>query len=279
MSVLRSTGLVAAPLSTVGAALRHTRTAEEGLRELGIRGSALTGAAELLVPGDDLAFRLEKAPWARLRTRVVRADAGRLESVLIAGPLRELRHESVLAEAGDHTLLTDSLRWTTPFGPLGRAIDVAIGRRVVLAVLARRLREVGALAESWAARPIVVGTAITSDGRLLVQQRRFPARDAGCWELPGGRVEPGETEQDAVVRECKEELDVEVVPTGRLGTDVPLRNGMLLRVHTAEPAEGGFAPRAVEHRAVRWAGAGELGDLDWLEADRVLVHSLRELLD
>ncbi|MCA1192342.1 NUDIX domain-containing protein [Saccharopolyspora sp. 6V] len=277
MSVLRSTGLVAAPLRTVGAALRHTRTAEEGLRQLGIQGRALTPAAELLVPGDDLAFRWTKVPAARLRTRIVRADADRLESVLIAGPLQELRHESVLAEAGGHTLLTDSLRWTTPFGALGRLVDVALARRVVLAVLARRMRAVGALAESWAARPVVVGTAITRRGRLLVQQRRFPARDAGRWELPGGRVEPGESEQDAVVRECKEELDVEVVPTGRVGTDVPLRGGMLLRVHTAELADPGVEPRAVEHRAVCWATRSELGGLDWLEADQVLAHSLREL--
>ncbi|WP_309501082.1 NUDIX domain-containing protein [Saccharopolyspora gloriosae] len=265
-------------MTTVGAALRHTRTAEEGLRELGIQGRALTPTAELLVPGDDLAFRLRNAGLARLRTRIVRADAERLESVLIAGPLQELRHESVLAEAGDHTLLTDSLRWTTPFGPLGRVVDVALGRRVVLAVLAGRMRAVGALAEQWAGRPVVVGTAITREGRLLVQQRRYPARDAGRWELPGGRVEAGESERDAVIRECKEELDVDVVPTGRVGTDVPLHNGMLLRVHTAEPADPGCEPRAVEHRAVHWARATELSALDWLEADRVLVHSLRELL-
>lgn len=278
MSVLRSTGLIAAPLTTVGAALRHTRTAEDGLRALGIQGRALTPAAELLVPGDDLAFRVRKAWPARLRTRIVRADAERLESVLIAGPLRELRHESVLAEAGGHTLLTDSLRWTTPFGPLGRLADVVLGRRVVLAVLADRMRAVGELAEEWAGRPVVVGTAITRGGRLLVQQRHFPARDAGKWELPGGRVEAGESEQDAVIRECKEELGVDVVPTGRVGTDVPLHNGMLLRVHTAKLTDPGSAPTAVEHRAVHWAHAAELGAFDWLEADRVLVHSLRELL-
>jgi len=281
---LRSTELINAPASTAAAALRHTRTAEEGLRGLGVRGRAETAAGELLVPGDDLAFRLA---GAQLRTRVVRAGADRLASILISGPLRELWHESVLVEAGvsgsggsagERVRLTDVLSWRSPLGPLGRAVDVLAARRFAAAVQARRLAAVRELAESWAQRAVVVGTAVVLGDRLLVQQRRYPARDAGRWELPGGRVEPGETERAAVIRECKEELDIDVVPTGRVGTDVPLHNGMLLRVHVAEPADPDPAPRAVEHRAVRWARAAELADLDWLEADRVLVHSLRELL-
>ena len=282
MSTMRSKGSVDAPPRTVAAALRHTPTAEDGLRALGVRGRVSTTAAELLVPGDDLSFRLAVG-WPSLRSRVVRAAADELDSVLIAGPLREMRHDSVLAEIGGSdggrsTSLTDCLRWKSPLGVLGRTVDVLVGRRVAQAVLAYRFRAVRELAESWAQRPIVVGTALVHDGRLLVQQRRYPARDAGRWELPGGRVEPGEGERDAVIRECEEELGIGVVPTGRVGTDVPLHNGMLLRVHTAEPADPTAEPRAVEHREVRWASAAELAALDWLEADRVLLHSLRELL-
>lgn len=275
VAVLRSTGLIEAPLATVGAALRHTRTAETGLAALGIRGRSLTSPDSLLVPGDELAFRLSAFT---LTTRIVRADADRLSSVLVAGPLAQLRHETVLAQVGPRTLLTDSVRWTSPFGPLGRLGDVAVGRRLVLDVLAARIHAVRELAESWAARTIVVGTAIVHEGRLLAQQRSYPAAHAGQWELPGGRVEPGEDESEAVVRECREELDVEVRPTGRLGTDVPLDNGMVLRIHTAELKDPAQQPTAVEHREVRWVSAAELPALDWLETDRVLLHTLRELL-
>lgn len=275
VAVLRSTGLIEAPLATVGAALRHTRTAETGLAGLGIRGRSLTGPDSLLVPGDELAFRLSAFT---LTTRIVRADVDGLSSVLVAGPLARLRHETVLAQVGPRTLLTDSVRWTSPLGPLGRLGDVAVGRRLVLDVLATRIHAVRELAESWAARKIVVGTAIVHEGRLLAQQRSYPAAHAGQWELPGGRVEPGEDESDAVIRECREELDVEVRPTGRLGTDVPLDNGMLLRIHTAELKDPAQQPAAVEHREVRWVSAAELPALDWLETDRVLLHTLRELL-
>lgn len=278
---LRSTELIDAPASTVAAALRHTRTAQEGLRGLGFRGEAETDAAELLVPGDDLSFR---SVGVRLRTRIVRADADGLASILISGPLRELRQEVVLAEAGVagrggvRTRLTGVLGWTPSLGLVGRAADALLVRRFAAVAQERWISAVRALAEEWANRPVVVGTALVHGGRLLVQQRSYPKRDAGRWELPGGRVEPGETERGAVIRECEEELDIDIVPTGRVGTDVPLRNGMLLRVHTAAAAGQDPAPRAVEHSAVRWVRAAELTDLDWLEADWVLVHSLRELL-
>jgi 8-oxo-dGTP diphosphatase len=283
VSTLRSTGLIDAPLRTVGGALRHTRTAEQRLVELGVRGSAVPSAAELLVPGDELDFRVSPrvGPLGvalSLRTRVVRADADAMSSVLVSGRLAELRHESVLADVGNRTLVTEAVHWTTPFGALGRVADVVLVRRFVMAVVAQRLSAVRALAESWAGRPVVVAAAIVHKGRMLVQQRRYPARDAGRWELPGGRVDPGEHESAAVVRECKEELDVDVRTTGRVGTDVPLDNGMILRAHVAELTDASATPRAVEHRAVRWVTASELSGLDWLDADRVLVHSMRDLL-
>lgn len=268
--------MIEAPLATVGAALRHTRTAETALADLGVHGRALTEPDSLLVPGDELAFRIAAFT---LTTRITHADADGLGSVLVSGPLNALRHEMVLAQVGPRTLVTDSVRWTSPLGPLGRLGDVAIGRRLVLDVLAARIRAVRALAESWAGREVVVGTAIVRGGRLLAQQRGYPAAHAGRWELPGGRVEPGETESEAVIRECREELGVEVRPTGRLGTDVPLDNGMLLRIHTAEIEDPSQQPRAVEHRDVRWAAPSELADLDWLETDRVLLHSLKRFTE
>src|SRR5436305_1516128 len=56
VTVLRTTVLIDAPTATVGAALRHTLTAEEGLLALGVRGNVTTNAGTLLVPGDELAF-------------------------------------------------------------------------------------------------------------------------------------------------------------------------------------------------------------------------------
>ncbi|QFU86293.1 (deoxy)nucleoside triphosphate pyrophosphohydrolase [Amycolatopsis sp. YIM 10] len=123
----------------------------------------------------------------------------------------------------------------------------------------------------------VVGAAIVRDGKLLAQQRAWPADAAGKWELPGGRVEPDESEVDALRRECVEELDVAISVGERVGPDVPLPGGSVLRIYAAL-LDAAAEPRAVEHRNLRWLGADELSDLDWLPADRVLIPDLVALL-
>lgn len=271
--------MIDAPVATVAAALRHTPTAEDGLACLGIRGRAVPPVRELLSPGDELDFTVPLAGVRiPLRTRIVRADAECLASVLVRGVLPELRHDAVLTDVDGATMLTDAVHWRSPAGSLGRIADRAFVRRWVSDVVTQRVEHVRQVAQEWAQRRAVVGAAVVHDGRLLVQQRRFPVEVAGQWELPGGRVEPGERELDAVIRECKEELDVQVVPGSRVGTDVPLDNGMVLRVYAANLVDDSARPRAIEHHSVRWVTPSELVGLDWLDTDRMLVHSLRELL-
>jgi 8-oxo-dGTP diphosphatase len=123
----------------------------------------------------------------------------------------------------------------------------------------------------------VVGAAIVRDGTLLAQQRAWPPDAAGQWELPGGRVEPGESDETALRRECAEELDVDISVGQRVGPDVELPGGKMLRIYAAGLTNGG-EPRAVEHLALRWLAPGELATLDWLPADRVLLPDLGALL-
>jgi 8-oxo-dGTP diphosphatase len=125
---------------------------------------------------------------------------------------------------------------------------------------------------------IVVGAAILDGrGRVLAAQRGEPPALAGGWEFPGGKVEPGETEPAAVVRECREELGVGVEVGRRLGPDIPLSEGRgVLRVWLARLAEG--EPRALEHQQLRWLDATELDDVAWLPADAPLIDELRAYL-
>ncbi|WP_461142819.1 (deoxy)nucleoside triphosphate pyrophosphohydrolase [Salinifilum aidingensis] len=279
----RMTGVIDAPATTVAAALRHTRTAERALTGVGVRGRARTGAGELLLPGDVLDFRVHACGVrVPMSTRITEAGAGGLRSAGLGPRPRELRHDSTVSEGAGGAVLTETASWQLLGGAAARALERgpadAVVRRFVRRVLEARLAVVRDLAETWAGRPVVVGAAIVRSGLLLAQQRRRPARHAGRWELPGGRVEPGESEHDAVVRECSEELDVTVRPVARVGTDVPLPNGMLLRMHAAELVEDGADPRPVEHRALRWLPAPELSSVDWLEADRLVLPALAGLL-
>ncbi|MGH3670471.1 MAG: (deoxy)nucleoside triphosphate pyrophosphohydrolase [Pseudonocardiaceae bacterium] len=134
---------------------------------------------------------------------------------------------------------------------------------------------------------VVVAAALIRGGRVLAQQRTYPPELAGRWELPGGRVEPGECDRDALVRECHEELGVEVVPGGRLGPEVALPGGAVLRAYVAHLApppnnpdnpDDPNNPVPLEHAALRWVGIPALAGLDWLDADRAVLPDLAALL-
>jgi 8-oxo-dGTP diphosphatase len=119
---------------------------------------------------------------------------------------------------------------------------------------------------------IVVAGALIADRTLLVAQRRAPGHLAGRWELPGGKVAPGESETEALARELAEELGIQVEVGPRLGGDVALSDSTTLRAYLVRHT-GGTA-RAHDHRALRWVGAAELDDLDWVPADRLWLPEL-----
>lgn len=123
---------------------------------------------------------------------------------------------------------------------------------------------------------VVVAGALIVGANLLVAQRDRPAELAGLWELPGGKVAPGESDAEALVRELDEELGVEVSVGARLGADVALSEAVTLRAFLVTQTGGTVSAR--DHRALRWVGAAELETLDWVPADRAWVPDLRAAL-
>ena len=126
----------------------------------------------------------------------------------------------------------------------------------------------------------VVGVALLERGRVLAARRARPAALAGLWELPGGKVEQGETLAQAAVREIEEELGCRVEVTGALAGVSAVAAGtnsdLVLRVVTARLAVGDPVPH--EHDAVRWLRADELDEVTWAEADVPFLDPLRDLL-
>jgi 8-oxo-dGTP diphosphatase len=97
----------------------------------------------------------------------------------------------------------------------------------------------------------------------------------GGWEFPGGKVEPGETDQEAAVRELREELGVEAEIGTPLGQE-PMGERYLLRVYTGRITAG--EPVLHEHADLRWLAAAELDDVDWLDADRPFLQPVRRYI-
>jgi 8-oxo-dGTP diphosphatase len=125
---------------------------------------------------------------------------------------------------------------------------------------------------------VIVGAAIIAAGRVLACERAHPPEAAGKWEFPGGKVEPGESELDALVRECVEELGVRVEVGDRVGHDVPMGHGRaVLKVYAARLVNGD-EPQPLEHSELRWLAADQLDSITWLPADAPVVAALRPLL-
>lgn len=129
---------------------------------------------------------------------------------------------------------------------------------------------------------LVAAAAIVDDlstpGHLLCARRSSPPQLAGRWELPGGKVEPGEEPEAALRRELAEELGVEVrlgdLLTGPRDSDWPILHGMVMRVWLAELSAGEPVPLA-DHSELRWVAYPALRELDWLGPDRPIIEGLQ----
>lgn len=122
----------------------------------------------------------------------------------------------------------------------------------------------------------VVAGAIVSAGRLFATQRGY-GDWAGWWEFPGGKIEPGEVPEEALRRELREELALEVrvgEEVARVEYDYP-KFHLSMRLFLCTP-EG--EPTLREHSAARWLSKDELEAVRWLPADIEAVDTLKKFL-
>jgi 8-oxo-dGTP diphosphatase len=207
--------------------------------------------------------------------------------VYAAGPRRGWRrvtHTRRFSATGTGTLVDEQVEWSTSLpGPLGPLADRLLRRRVRRAMRAHLDGYAAAAARRALDVVQVVGAALVEGDRVLVAQRSGGPYD-GCWEFPGGKVEPGEDDLTALAREIGEELGVRIVPQAFVGEVVldgvvagGLPGASTLRVWSGR-IEDPAGLTVHEHAEVRWATAGELADLDWIPADRPLLPAVRALL-
>lgn len=125
---------------------------------------------------------------------------------------------------------------------------------------------------------LVVGVALLRDhpASAALAARRV---DPPGWEFPGGKVEPGESPEQAAVREVAEELGCRVEITGWLAGRVRIRADLELVVATGRVVAGEPRAREAEHAEVRWVRRDEIATLDWLPADVPFVAQLVRLME
>jgi len=125
---------------------------------------------------------------------------------------------------------------------------------------------------------LVVAAALYGrDGRILIAERPAGKHMAGRWEFPGGKVNAGESEADALSRELREELGIEVVsshPFMRLAHSYADRD-VELSMWIVESFTG--EPQGLDGQRLKWVQPAQLSDEDILEADRAFVEALTRL--
>nr|MBQ6242306.1 (deoxy)nucleoside triphosphate pyrophosphohydrolase [Lachnospiraceae bacterium] len=121
----------------------------------------------------------------------------------------------------------------------------------------------------------VAAAVIIDNGRIFATQRGYgPWKD--YWEFPGGKIEPGETPEEALHREIREELEAGIAVGERLAAveyDYPEFH-LSMECFLAEVTDGQLILK--EHEAARWLGQEELDSVNWLPADREVAERLKK---
>ena len=122
----------------------------------------------------------------------------------------------------------------------------------------------------------VVAALIFDGDKILICQRPAHKARGLLWEFVGGKVEPGETKTQALVRECREELDVTVnvgdvfMEISHVYPDIEVR----LTLFKAKISQG--TPKRLEHNDIKWVSAGELSLYEFCPADKEIIARIEE---
>jgi len=127
---------------------------------------------------------------------------------------------------------------------------------------------------------VVAVALVDADGRVLIAQRPEGKAMAGLWEFPGGKLEPGERPEDALIRELKEELGIAV----KAACLAPLTFAsyaypdfhLLMPLFICRRWEG--TPRGIENQAIRWVKPQDLRNYPMPPADEPLIPMLRDMI-
>ena len=122
----------------------------------------------------------------------------------------------------------------------------------------------------------VTAAVLRRDGRVLIARRRAPAELAGKWELPGGKIEPGESPEECLERELLEELGVRTQVGALVARNRHEYASATVELSAYEVQLVAGEPQPREHAQLRWVAPAEFGGYDFAPADLPLLAVVAE---
>lgn len=122
-----------------------------------------------------------------------------------------------------------------------------------------------------------IGVAvITNHNKILIDRRKQSGEMGGLWEFPGGKIEPGETVEECIKREVKEELDIEVKVGDRLTTISHTYKTFNVTLYVHDCQYVGGEPRTIECQEIRWVEPAQMNRFQFPQANTKIVNLLQQ---
>lgn len=122
----------------------------------------------------------------------------------------------------------------------------------------------------------VVAALIWNEDRFMVCQRPEHKARGLLWEFVGGKVEPGETKEEALIRECREELDIEIAPHDVFMQVIHAYSDITIRLTVFNASIASGEPRLLEHNALKWITVDEIDSIEFCPADEEILKKLKD---
>jgi len=124
---------------------------------------------------------------------------------------------------------------------------------------------------------MVVAGIIQKNGKYLIAQRKKDLNGGGFWEFPGGKVEPGESHSQALIRELKEELDIEVELGNFFGENIIQFGEKKYHLYAYHIKSYVGEPKLIDHDDIRWVTPQEFVNYQFIEGDKLFIKWLMAL--
>ena len=123
---------------------------------------------------------------------------------------------------------------------------------------------------------VVAAVIQNEEGKILIVQRNLKKSQGGLWEFPGGKIEPNETKEEAIIREIKEEMDIDIEAKKFIGQKVfnyPDKDINLIAIECKQ-IKGDI--KLNEHEDFKWVNKNELKNFNFAPADKFIINTILE---